>query len=66
MRARRAGAGLDAPNHLASAAPWVELNAEYASTWPNITLKKAAPADADAFRDQAGKYGKVFDPGPGG
>jgi len=25
---------------------WLELNAQYAKTWPNITVKKDAPADA--------------------
>ncbi len=32
---------------------WLRLNAEYAKTWPNITVKKEPPADAkewEAFR----------------
>ncbi|HXE85280.1 MAG TPA: DUF3470 domain-containing protein, partial [Hyphomicrobiaceae bacterium] len=33
--------------------------------WPNITSKKAAPADADAFRDEKDKFDKYFNPEPG-
>ena len=28
---------------------WLEVNRQYSETWPNITTKKPAPADADAF-----------------
>jgi ferredoxin len=28
---------------------WLKLNAEYASAWPNITIKREAPADAKSF-----------------
>ena len=28
---------------------WLKLNAEYASVWPNITIKREAPADAKMF-----------------
>jgi ferredoxin len=45
---------------------WLELNREYASTWPNITRKKPYPADADDFKDAADKYEKYFSPNPGG
>jgi ferredoxin len=43
---------------------FLELNAEYAKSWPNITVKKEAPADA---KDWDGKIGKIteFDPEPG-
>ena len=44
---------------------WLELNREYSETWPNITAKKAAPADADSFRDEKGKFEKFFSPKPG-
>ena len=27
---------------------WLKLNAEYAAVWPNITIKRDAPADAKA------------------
>jgi ferredoxin len=43
---------------------WLELNAEYAKTWPNITVKKEAPADAKEWEGVAGKF-KHFDPEPG-
>ena len=34
---------------------WVELNRKYAALWPNITVKKSAPADADSFKGIKGK-----------
>jgi len=45
---------------------WLELNRQYASTWPNITRKKAYPADADEFKEVTDKYDKFFSPNPGG
>ncbi|MDX2306903.1 MAG: ferredoxin family protein [Hyphomicrobium sp.] len=39
---------------------WLELNRQFADKWPNITAKKAAPTDADQFRDEKGKYEKYF------
>ena len=44
---------------------WVEVNREYASQWPNLTVKKDAPADADSFLGQAGKFEAHFSPKPG-
>jgi len=44
---------------------WLELNREYCDKWPNITSKKAAPPDADAFRDEKDKFDKYFVPEPG-
>lgn len=35
--------------------PFIELNAELAKQWPNITHKKPAPADADEWKDVEGK-----------
>ena len=29
---------------------WLELNAEYAPLWPNITTKREPPADADDWK----------------
>jgi ferredoxin len=46
-------------------ARWAELNREYATVWPNITRKGEAPADADAFKGDDGKFEKFFDPKPG-
>jgi len=45
---------------------WLELNREYAVTWPNITRKKTYPADADQWKDVPDKYDKYFSPNPGG
>jgi ferredoxin len=44
---------------------WVEINQKYANTWPNITRKGEPPADADQFKDVAGKFEKYFSPNPG-
>ncbi len=44
---------------------WLKLNAEYAEKWPNITRQGNVPADADDFRDVAGKFEKYFSPEPG-
>jgi len=44
---------------------WLNLNAEHAETWPNITVKRAAPPDADAFNGTPGKFEKYFSPDPG-
>ena len=35
---------------------WLELNTKYASVWPNITVKRDPPADAD---DWLGKPNKM-------
>ena len=44
---------------------WVELNLKYSLLWPNITRKKPAPPDADAFVDVPDKFAKCFSPNPG-
>jgi len=44
---------------------WLGLNRDYSETWPNITRKGEAPADADAYKDMAGKYDKFFNAAPG-
>ena len=44
---------------------WLELNAEYAKSWPNITTKGEAPADAKEFDGKPGKFDKFFTPNPG-
>jgi ferredoxin len=46
------------------ATAWVELNREYAVTWPNITRKGEAPADADEWKDKPNKK-DLFSPEPG-
>jgi len=44
---------------------WLEVNTEYAKTWPNITQKKESPADAKEFEGMEGKFEKYFSPAPG-
>ena len=44
---------------------WLELNRKYSETWPNITSKKAAPEDADKFKDEKDKLKKYFSEKPG-
>ena len=41
------------------------MNRQYSETWPNITVKKAAMADADQFAKELGKLEKYFTPKPG-
>src|SRR5687768_5924761 len=44
---------------------WLELNARFAREWPNVTVKRDAPSDADAHKGEPGKYEKYFSPNPG-
>src|SRR5260370_2450275 len=44
---------------------WLELNRQYAATWPNITRKQPYPADSDECKDSTDKYDKYFSPKPG-
>jgi len=50
------------------AAPWMEVNKRWSAVWPVIALRGETPADADAYRGEAGKYQKFFsaEPGAGG
>lgn len=41
---------------------WVELNAQYAKVWPNITQIKAAPEDANEWVSVPHKYPEHFSP----
>ena len=43
---------------------WLVLNRQYSETWPNITSRKEAPPDADAHKDEPGKFEKYFSPRP--
>jgi ferredoxin len=43
---------------------FLKLNADYAKTWPNITIKRDAPADAKDWEGKPDKI-KLFDPEPG-
>jgi ferredoxin len=44
---------------------WLKLNAEYASVWPNITVKREAPADARLFDGMPDKLEQHFSASPG-
>jgi ferredoxin len=44
---------------------WVAINAEYAAIWPNITVKKPAPADAEAWKGVPSKFETEFSAAPG-
>ena len=44
---------------------WLRVNTEFSKVWPNITVKGTAPADADAFKDEKGKFEKYFSTEPG-
>jgi ferredoxin len=46
-------------------AKWLKINTEFAKIWPNITHKGDPPADADAYKDEKGKFEKYFSPEPG-
>jgi ferredoxin len=39
---------------------WLEVNREYAAVWPNISVRKDPLEDADAYKDEAGKFEKYF------
>ena len=44
---------------------WLNVNAEFAKVWPNITIKKEPPADAKEWEDVPEKFEKYFSPNPG-
>ena len=44
---------------------WLQVNTEYAKSWPNITQKKEQDADAEKFDGEEGKFEKYFSPKPG-
>ena len=45
---------------------WLKLNADYAKTWPNITVKREAPADAKEWDGKPGKLAQLSSaPGEG-
>ncbi len=44
---------------------WVGFNLKYSELWPNITIKREPPADADKFDGESGKLEKYFSEAPG-
>ncbi|MGD9536461.1 MAG: ferredoxin FdxA [Alphaproteobacteria bacterium] len=53
------------PDTAGNVTQWLEINRKYAEAWPNITRKGETPADADAYREESGKYEKYFSDKPG-
>ena len=53
------------PDTETAAERWLELNRDYAKSWPNITQKKDAPGDAKEWDGVAGKFEAHFSPNPG-
>ena len=51
------------PDTEAGAEKWLKLNADYAKTWPNITVKKAPPADSKEWEGKPDKL-QYFSPIP--
>jgi ferredoxin len=44
---------------------WLRINAEFAKSWPNITVKKDAPPDAKDWEGVPAKFDAHFSPEPG-
>jgi len=44
---------------------WLAINSKYAEIWPVITVKIDAPADAEQFDTETGKFEKHFSEKPG-
>ena len=44
---------------------WLKVNADFAKAWPNITVKKEAPADSKEWDGVAGKFEQYFSQNPG-
>jgi ferredoxin len=44
---------------------WLRVNADYAKVWPNITVKREAPADSKEFDGRPGKFEAYFSANPG-
>ena len=44
---------------------WLKINSEFADLWPNITLRKDPPIDADKYECADDKYNKFFSKKPG-
>ena len=53
------------PDTEAGMEPWVEFNLKYSEAWPNITVKKDAPPDAEQYDGESGKLEKYFSEKPG-
>ena len=45
---------------------WLEINTKFSNEWPNITLKKDPPVDAEKYEIEDDKYNKFFSKKLGG
>jgi ferredoxin len=52
------------PDTEPGAEKWLKLNADYAKTWPNITVKRDPPADSKEWEGKPDKL-QYFSPNPG-
>lgn len=48
------------PDSQSGSERWVELNQKYSHIWPNITVRKAPPKDADQWLGVPDKFEKYF------
>ena len=55
----------DQARHRAGSRKWLELNAEYAQIWPNVTIKRDAMPEAKEFDGREGKLDAFFSKNPG-
>jgi len=53
------------PDSDPKAEKWLKMNADFSVKWPNITRKGTPPPDADAHKDEPGKFEKYFTAEPG-
>ena len=44
---------------------WLKINTEYADKWPNITITRDSPEDAEDFNGEKNKFEKYFSEEPG-
>ena len=49
----------------AEAIRWEEINREYSALWPNITIKREAPSDAEEWNGVPDKFETHFSKNPG-
>jgi ferredoxin len=53
------------PDTKDGAEKWLEVNRTYAAQWPNLSSKKDALPDANAWKNVPGKFEAHFSPKPG-
>jgi len=53
------------PDTEAGMEEWVGFNLKYSELWPNITIKREPPADAEKFDGEKDKLEKYFSEAPG-